>query len=200
MKATKLLKQQHDEISDLFDKIERAQRDRKVELFEQLAAHLVGHDAIEREIFYPACEEQLGKVDLLGESLVEHGIIEFSLFRADQNVGTDAFDHYMYVVREMVDHHVAKEEEDFFPDVEGTFSSDRLEELGAEMEQRFEESIASDFRPMLLSSLREAMGGALEAAPVVELEIIEEKAPKPAKTRAPTKRAASAKARARTHH
>ena len=73
--ATSLLTQQHDEVKALFKRIEGASsRAAKVKLFEELAHNLVAHDAIEREIFYPACERALGMTDLLGEALVEHGV------------------------------------------------------------------------------------------------------------------------------
>jgi hypothetical protein len=34
--------------------------------FEQLAADLVGHDTIQREIFCPACQKEMGITALLG--------------------------------------------------------------------------------------------------------------------------------------
>ena len=69
MKATDYLKAQHREVERLFAAIESAEDGpKKQKLFEELAANLVGHDAIEREIFYPACEEAMGLNDLLGEA------------------------------------------------------------------------------------------------------------------------------------
>lgn len=66
MKATDLLKQQHDEVKELFGRVEAAPRaTTKRKLFEELAANLVAHDGIERELFYPACEETMGMTDLL---------------------------------------------------------------------------------------------------------------------------------------
>jgi hemerythrin superfamily protein len=77
MNATELLKSQHREVESLFKRIEKAQEDsEKRELFEELAANLVAHDAIEREIFYPACEEEMGMNELLGEVLAEHGLVK----------------------------------------------------------------------------------------------------------------------------
>src|SRR5690606_22240641 len=92
MKATDLLKHQHREIRDLFERLERAKDDEsKSELFEELATNLVAHDAIERRVFYPACEERMGMSDLRGEALVEHGLVEFSLYLADQARGEEDF-------------------------------------------------------------------------------------------------------------
>jgi hypothetical protein len=98
MKATDLLKQQHDEVKELFEKVESASRSAtKRQLFAELAANLVAHDGIERELFYPACEEEMGMTDLLGEALVEHGLVEFSLYQADQAQGEDDFDYKVKV-------------------------------------------------------------------------------------------------------
>ena len=88
MKATDLLEKQHRDVADLFERIEKSKdAEKKSALFEELASNLAAHDAIEREIFYPACEEEMGVTDLLGESLVEHGVVEFSLYLADEARG-----------------------------------------------------------------------------------------------------------------
>src|SRR5690349_2072775 len=93
MKATELLMKQHRLVEDLFEQFEEAgDATEKRELFAKLAQNLVAHDAIEREIFYPACEKELGSEDeVLGESLVEHGLVEFCLFRADQRQTAEDF-------------------------------------------------------------------------------------------------------------
>ncbi|HEY8946363.1 MAG TPA: hemerythrin domain-containing protein, partial [Polyangiaceae bacterium] len=110
MKATDLLKKQHREVRDLFKRIEKVSRnDVKRDLFEELAANLVGHDAIEREIFYPACEEELGMTDLLGEALAEHGVVEFCLYLADQAPEED-FEYKCTVLKEVLEHHIEEEE------------------------------------------------------------------------------------------
>jgi len=79
MKATDLLKRQHKEA-----RFVQTDGDRGRELFPELATNLVAHDPIERKIFYPACEQQMGMSADLGDALVEHGVVEFSLYQADQ--------------------------------------------------------------------------------------------------------------------
>ncbi|MEI9948386.1 MAG: hemerythrin domain-containing protein [Pseudomonadota bacterium] len=55
--AIDLLKTQHELVKTLFKRIEKAStRSAKTKFFDELAANLAAHDAIEREIFYPACE------------------------------------------------------------------------------------------------------------------------------------------------
>lgn len=161
--ATQLLKSQHEEVKALFKKIEKAStRAAKTKFFDQLAADLAAHDAIEREIFYPACEKAMGMTDLLGEALVEHGVVEFSLYQADQARRDASFSFKCQVLSEIVEHHVKEEEEDFFPKVERALGREQLIELAARMKQRFETAKASSFRPPLHSNLKQVLAGALK--------------------------------------
>jgi hypothetical protein len=161
--AIDLLKSQHEEVKALFKKIEKATiRAQKTKLFDELAEKLVGHDAIEREIFYPACEKGMGMTDLLGEALVEHGVVEFSLYQADQARQSKDFAFKCQVLSEIVLHHVKEEEEDFFPKVEKALGRDKLVQLGARMKERFEETQAADFRAPLHSNLKQVLRGTLK--------------------------------------
>ena len=163
MKATELLKQQHREVEKLFEALEDDEADaKKSEIFGELAAMLVAHDAIEREIFYPACEKALGMTDQLGESLVEHGVIEFSLYEADQAQGKNDFDFKVKVLKEMVEHHVEEEEKEFFPEVADAIEADELEQLGQRMEQRFSKARSEDYRMPLHENLRQVLAGAIK--------------------------------------
>jgi len=163
MKATALLKKQHKDVAELFEQLEK-EKDaaRKRSLFEELAGSLAAHDAIEREIFYPACEEKMGVTDLLGESLVEHGVVEFGLYLADEALGDDDFVFKVTVLKETVEHHVKEEEKELFPKVEKALGLKLLDELGVEMQERFEEAKAADFRAPLHENLRQVLAGVLE--------------------------------------
>lgn len=171
MKATKLLKMQHDEVSALFKKIEASDNaTKRAATFRELAAKLVAHDAIEREIFYPACEETLGMNDILGEALVEHGVVEFSLFKCEQHIDGEEFMHYVTVLKEVVEHHVKEEEDEFFKMVEKAFDDDELEDLGDEMETRFAEALGEDYVAALKNNLQQVLFGATKTTPAKELE------------------------------
>jgi hemerythrin superfamily protein len=162
MKANELLEQQHRLVEELFDQFEQASDDEKGEVFEQIASNLVAHDAIEREIFYPACEEAIGAEDddVLGESLVEHGVVEFCLFRADKNRSNPGeLEKYVTVLKEVVMHHVKEEEDELLPKAKKAMGEERLEELGAEMESRFEKALRADFRRPLRENLQQVLEG-----------------------------------------
>lgn len=172
MKATEFLKQQHQEVRDLFKKIERASdRASKAELFESLATKLVGHDAIERQIFYPACEENMGMTSELGEALVEHGLVEFCLYQADQAIRAKdsedhEFDYKCKVLEEIVEHHVKEEEQEFFPKVEKAFDGEQLDELTDELEELFADNLESNFRVALYANLQQVLAGVVKTSPV----------------------------------
>lgn len=161
MKATELLLNQHRAVEDLFEQFEDADSAQaKRDIFEKLAKNLVAHDAIERELFYPACEKELGQDDdVLGESLVEHGVVEFCLYRADANRTDHDFDKYVTVLQEVVEHHVQEEEKELLPKVKREMGSDELEELGTQMEARFKEAMKADFREPLQENLQQVLEG-----------------------------------------
>ena len=163
MKATDLLEKQHREVERLFDEIKASSDKKKKEaLFVDLASRLVAHDAIERELFYPACEKKMGMNDVLGEALVEHGVVEFSLYEAAQSTKKDDFDFKLTVLEEMIEHHVEDEETELLPKARKALGPAALEELGAAMEERFEEAKAADFRDALLDNLRQVLAGAIK--------------------------------------
>jgi hemerythrin superfamily protein len=162
MNAIDLLKEHHRDVQALFKKIEDAEGDEKKTLFQELAGKLVGHDGIEREIFYPACEEALGLTDDLGEALVEHGVVEFSLYQADQALGGPDFDFKITVLQELLEHHIKEEESEFFPKVKKAMGDEKLDSLGEELSEAFEDALEEDYHVALFENLRQVLIGALK--------------------------------------
>ncbi len=158
MKATVLLSQQHKEVLALFKKLEaNDDKTKQKKLFVELAANLVAHDVIEREIFYPGCEKQMGLLPILGESLVEHGLIEFSLYGCEQALGKKEFEFKIKALQDVLEHHIAEEQDELFPKVH-----EKVEALGAEMKARFDEIVREDYRLRLHESLSQVLRGALK--------------------------------------
>jgi Hemerythrin HHE cation binding domain len=185
--ATKLLVKQHAVVKALFKQIEHAPSyAEKMQLFEELARNLVAHDAIEREIFYPACEKAMGMTDLLGEALVEHGVIEFCVYEADHATKQD-FAYKCQVLSEMVLHHVKEEEGEFFPRAEQALGQARLERLGQQMSIRFKQAKASDFRAAVYKNLKQVLAGTMKPS---------KRAPKSAKKSPPKSNKATKRHRA----
>ena len=169
MDAIEFLTAQHREVSSLFEAIEKADaQEEKARLFRELAGKLVGHDGIERELFYPACEEAMGMDDLLGEALVEHGVVEFSLYEADQSIGEADFDFKVKVLQELVEHHVEEEEKELFPKVRKALGDEKLASLGEDLEDAFEDTQQADYHQPLFENLRQVLAGVLKTVPAEE--------------------------------
>ena len=191
MNAIELLKEQHREVEDLFAQIERAeQQSEQTRLFQELAAKLVGHDAIEREIFYPACEEVVGLSDELGEALVEHGVVEFSLYQADQAAGKPDFEFKLTVLKELLKHHIEEEEREFFPKVQKALGDEKLDSLAEELEDAFEDAMSEDYHAPLFENLRQVLIGALKPVPKMDMDEEEDERPSTKRRAAKTRKSA----------
>jgi hemerythrin superfamily protein len=192
MNATELLKKQHREVEDLFEKFTHAKSHaQRRELFEKLAASLAAHDVIERDIFYPACKRVMGMPDDLHEAIVEHGVVEFCLFNADQAQDDDDFQTKVDVLKEIVEHHVGEEEDDLFPQVEDAIDDVELDELGAQMKERFDQLQDQDFRGPLRATLKQVLAGATETEPADSRKPAPKKNGRRAKAKRAAQRAAS---------
>jgi len=109
--AIALLKADHREVEDLFEKYESANgAAAKRKLAEQICLELTIHTQIEEEIFYPACK---GKVDddLLDESFVEHDGAKVLIAEISGGKPSDSYyDAKVTVLAEQIKHHVHEEE------------------------------------------------------------------------------------------
>jgi hemerythrin superfamily protein len=138
--ALELLEQQHQEVEDLFSKIERSDdANAKRALFQELADKLAAHATIEEKIFYPSVMAQQTK-ELLVESTEEHLSVKRILAdMLELDVEDEHFDAKLSVMKEQIDHHAHEEEEDkLFPKVRKLMSKDELAALGNEMLAMFE--------------------------------------------------------------
>jgi hemerythrin superfamily protein len=134
MNAINLLLSQHREVDSLFSKITSAQaKNKKPQLFEELADKLAIHAAIEEHHFYPAVRASPTK-DIVLESLEEHlGIKRELADLLDMSADDERFDAAIKVLKEQVEHHVEEEESDLFPKVRKLLDKDQLEAIGQAM-------------------------------------------------------------------
>lgn len=142
--AIALLKADHDKVSELFERFEKARgADRKAGLVKQICTELTVHMMIEEEIFYPACK---GKVEdgLLDEGYVEHDGAKVLIAELEGSAPDEAFyDAKVKVLSEEIEHHVKEEERPG----DGMFSQARkagldMDELGDRMRARKAELLA----------------------------------------------------------
>ena len=136
--AIALLKADHREVEELFEKFENASgKERKQKLAEQICTELKIHSMIEEEIFYPALD---GKIDddLLKEAYVEHDGAKV-LINDIMSGGPDEeyYDAKVKVLSEEIEHHVEEEEKEMFGKVRKLGLD--LDELGRQMQARKEQ-------------------------------------------------------------
>jgi hypothetical protein len=140
--AIKLLKGDHKEVKAYFKEYAGLEDDTdKQALADKICLALTVHAQIEEEIYYPATREAIDDDDLLEEAEVEHAsakqlIAEIQAMKA----GDRLFDAKVTVLGEYIDHHVAEEEDEMFP--ESRDSDLNLKALGAQLAERKAELMA----------------------------------------------------------
>lgn len=142
MNAIELLKKDHQKVAGLFKQYENAGQEasaKKEELFARIKQELDVHARIEEEIFYPAARQVAVEEakELVAEAAEEHKQIKTLLAELDgMDADDEQFDAKMKVLKEDVEHHVEEEENELFPKVKKALGSDRLEDLGRQLEYR----------------------------------------------------------------
>jgi hemerythrin superfamily protein len=137
MNALELLKQDHEEVKELFEQAEGADDSKEQrDIFKQLKKALESHARIEEGIFYPAMEKHAHLKDLVLESYEEHKQIKILLKEMDDLVtDSEDFEPKLRVLQEIVEHHAEEEEEgNMFPQVRELVDDTALEELGRKLE------------------------------------------------------------------
>ncbi len=135
MNAFKLLKNDHQIVSGLFDQIESASGPAKTQLFTRLKSELDVHALIEEKIFYPALENKKESREITLEAYEEHKVVKDLLAElANGSPASEEWDAKLKVLRENVDHHVEEEEGELFGKADDVLSDEDIERLGDEME------------------------------------------------------------------
>ncbi|RYZ88593.1 MAG: hemerythrin domain-containing protein [Proteobacteria bacterium] len=138
--AIKFLEAQHREVEDLFKKMEdlsdRAHKSRGV-IFEEIAQKLSHHAKIEELIFYPEGKDV--DKDLTLEAYEEHDVVKQMIAKIKRTeTGDETYMAKVTVLKEVVEHHVKEEEEEYFPKTRKEFGDEHLKELGAKLKAKFD--------------------------------------------------------------
>jgi hypothetical protein len=136
--AIALLKADHREVERLFGEFESARSgDRKSELAARICSALKVHATIEEEIFYPAFLEATEDTEIHHEAEIEH---EGAKRLIDEIESTDSDDDHfearISVLREMIRHHVKKEERSTGMFGKARASDMDLRSLGRQLQER----------------------------------------------------------------
>jgi len=138
MNAIALLKADHRVVEQLFDKLDgltgKSARGKK-SIVDQLVRELSIHVAIEEQVFYPAVREIAGEEEAVLEALEEHGVAKWELDAIQSmNADDERLDAKLRVLRDVVLHHIDREESEVFPKARQALGVARLNELGKRLE------------------------------------------------------------------
>ncbi len=138
MNAIELLKNDHDKVDKLFQKVKANEDADHRDTFKQIKAELDVHTHIEETIFYPKLkeegDEELKKIVL--EGIEEHRQADMFIRELSNLVeDSEKFQPKLKVLMEDIGHHVQEEEGQMFPMVAKQFDEYTLQMLGDEMEK-----------------------------------------------------------------
>jgi len=136
MNAIELLKDDHNKVERLFQKVKATEEGEHLELFKQIKQELDAHTHIEEVIFYPRLKEEEELEDIVLEGIEEHHQAKMFL-RELSNLTEDSekFEPKLKVLMEDITHHVQEEEGEMFPKVEKVINESELQKLGKQMEE-----------------------------------------------------------------
>jgi hemerythrin superfamily protein len=136
MRATDLLRSDHETVRQLFTEFETLGRDAgdaRQQLFDKIADELEVHAKIEEEIFYPAVRQVS---NMIGEAEHEHDKVKSLIGDIEgRNAASDEFAIKVQQLKAAVEHHVAEEEGPIFLDAEQLGDAE-LEQLGRRLQER----------------------------------------------------------------
>ena len=108
--AIALLKADHREVEELFEKFEKASGSKKQTIAEQICTELKIHSMIEEELFYPALDGKIEE-ETFTEAYVEHDGAKVQINDIMAGGPDDRFyDSKVSVLGEEIEHHVKEEE------------------------------------------------------------------------------------------
>lgn len=140
MDAITLLKEDHRTVESLFRRYESLQEpstEERERLVHDIIRELSVHAAIEEQVLYPEARRALPEGESLAEeALDEHAEAEEVLAELDDMEPSDAgFDLRVRGLIADVRHHVAEEENEMFPKLRASLSTDELEDMGRKLER-----------------------------------------------------------------
>ncbi|MEO6390228.1 MAG: hemerythrin domain-containing protein [Pyrinomonadaceae bacterium] len=159
MKATELLKEDHQRVANLFKRVKATPKGEHPALFAQINAELTVHTHIEEVIFYPALLKQGDKPlqDITREGIEEHHQAKMFLGElAKLSPANKQYEAKLTVLMEDIEHHVKEEESDMFNQADDQLSAEAQEKLGARMEKEKAKLVAT-FPPAQRAALNRSL-------------------------------------------
>ncbi len=137
MDAVEFLTNEHKKAEQLFEQIEAStDPSEKQRLLDQVMTELKAHTKIEEEVLYALVREELeGGAKLFEEAMQEHQEAKKAMQELEGMTPTDEeWQAHFEILMHGVLHHAKEEETEMFPKMRETFSQERLDELGQQLE------------------------------------------------------------------
>lgn len=131
------LREDHDRIKALATEMAEARTAaQRIARFEALKPLLTAHARVEERVVYDALVKLRGKAeahDLGNEGFVEHSLVDVLLERLGKTslAGTDAWKAHAIVLKEMLEHHIEEEEDEFFDELARHFDAEARASMAA---------------------------------------------------------------------
>jgi hemerythrin superfamily protein len=133
--AIELLKQQHREVDELFQRIKSTTGDERISLLGKVAEALTIHAALEEQFFYPFARQQ-GVDGLIDESFQDHAEVKQLISEILQVKQTDPrLEGLCLRLERMVTEHVSQEESALFPKVQSLANEEDIDSMREDMQQ-----------------------------------------------------------------
>lgn len=125
-----LLKEDHKKVKNLLNEtIKNRDTSKYPQIQKELRIHMEG----EENLLYPKTRDK--STDLTLEAYEEHALVKKELREIDNlNINDEHWMPKMKVVKDLVEHHVEEEEEEYFPKSEELLGLDQLNQLGQKYE------------------------------------------------------------------
>ncbi len=139
MDAITMLKQQHREVDELFDRIQRSDEEERITLLGRLSERLTIHATLEERHFYPFAR-RMGIQDMVDHSMQEHAEVKQLIATILQMKRHDPLiTHNVRRLMEAVQGHVNEEENMLFQRLMSVATQEDLHGVAMEMQHTMEE-------------------------------------------------------------
>ncbi len=140
------IKQDHDAVRELCAQVEdttnRAEKKRE-QLFRQISLEIWAHHKVEEATFYEAFKKK-GETGDAFEAQNEHHMLNNMMDElATMPVDSEQWQKKFGAMKELLDHHLDEEEEDFFPKAKKIFSKEEAQSLGKMFDGRKKVTLAA---------------------------------------------------------
>jgi hemerythrin superfamily protein len=137
------LKQDHDEVKDLFEKIASGRGDR-TKAWDKLSKELTAHSRAEEKVFYEPLKQGDDALEAALLGYEEHHAADLFIKELSRNKPeSDQWMAKLQVLEELVIHHVVEEEGEIFQKAREVIDEERARKMVAEFQQAKKEQLAA---------------------------------------------------------